>query len=92
MDLSPSYTGVDPSQQTLSVLGHLLRPNLPPLPPDGVLPSAHVEGLLPSGQGGVDLEILLIHDKIIIKNLSPSNTGADPSEHVGLDPSAHLPP
>jgi len=74
--LSPSKTGVDPSQQILSSLGHL-PPGLPPgLPPVGVLPSAQVLGLPPSGQGGV--------------LLSPSKTGADPSEQVGAEPSAHF--
>ena len=53
--------GVEPSQQISSDLEHL---DLPPLPPPrtlaGILPSAHVAGLPPSGHGGVVL--FSVHD------------------------------
>ena len=47
VEKSPSNVGVDPSQQILSSLGHLLPPGLPKL---GELPSAQVSGLWSSGQ------------------------------------------
>ena len=74
MDLSPSLTGADPSQHTLSALAH---PPLPlPLPRVGVLPSPQVRGFPPSEQRGLDFT-----------GKDPSEqVGLVPSLHLGLGP------
>lgn len=76
-----SNVGVDPSQQTLSSLGHLLPPGRPKL---GELPSAQVSGLSPSGQLG----LLLSAQGLVV--MSPSKTGAEPSSQVGAEPSEQV--
>ena len=91
--LSPSKLGVEPSQQIFSARAHRPLPR-PRLRFTGVLPSAQVRGLSPPGHGGVDLGHSIISAIIIaLSDLSPSNTGSEPSEQVGEVPSLHcLPP
>ena len=107
VEKSMSNVGVDPSQQTLSSLGHLLPPGRPKL---GELPSAQVSGLSSSGQLGLLLSaqgLVVLRNRLkkiqnfrINHHMSPSKTGADPSpqvgaepsEQAGLDPSSHFGP